>query len=126
MDCTLWTKGQRFNPIQVLTEPDMSDFSTLKSELETKLAELLERADGIEEQLSDPGEKDWEENAIAKEGDETLAAVGNVTETEIRDIRLALRRIETGEYGICTVCQKPIAKARMAAVPWATTCVNCA
>ena len=126
MDCTLWTKGQRFNPIQVLTEPDMSDFSTLKSELETKLAELLERADGIEKQLSDPGEKDWEENAIAKEGDETLAAVGNVTETEIRDIRLALRRIETGEYGICTVCQKPIAKARMAAVPWATTCVNCA
>jgi hypothetical protein len=39
MDCTLWTKRQRFNPIQVLTEPDMSDFSTLKSELETKLAD---------------------------------------------------------------------------------------
>ncbi|MFY8201355.1 MAG: TraR/DksA family transcriptional regulator [Pirellula staleyi] len=104
----------------------MADYSTLKTELETKLAELLERAEGIEEQLSDPGEKDWEENAIAKEGDETLAAVGNVTETEIRDIRRALQRIETGEYGICTVCEKPIAKARMAAVPWATRCVSCA
>ena len=104
----------------------MVDYSTLKSELETKLAALLERADSIEKQLSDPGEKDWEENAIAKEGDETLEAVGNATETEIRDIRLALHRIEKGEYGICTVCQKPISKARMAAVPWATTCVGCA
>jgi len=88
--------------------------------LETRRAGL-ERVEGIENQLSDPGEKDWEENAITKEGDDMLAVVGNATETEICEIRVALQRIETGEYGECTVCHKPIAKARLAAVPWATT-----
>ena len=103
----------------------MIDYCILKSELETKLAELLERAEGIENVLRDPGEKDWEENAIAREGDEALAAVGNATETEIRDIRLALHRINTGEYGVCATCHKPIAKARLAALPWATNCIGC-
>jgi len=92
--------------------------------LETRRAGL-ERVDGIENQLSDPGEKDWEENAITKEGDDMLAVVGNATETEIREIRVALQRIETYEYGECTVCHKPIAKSRLAAVPWATTCIVC-
>jgi len=103
----------------------MFDTSTSKNELESKLADLLERSDQIENQLSDPGDKDWEENAIAKEGDEVLAAVANATETEIHDIRKALSRIETGEFGVCTLCHKPIAKARLTAVPWATTCVAC-
>jgi len=99
--------------------------TTLKNELQSKLAELLQRSDRIENQLSDPGEKDWEENAIAKAEDEALEAVGNATETEIHEIREALHRIETGEYGICTSCHQPIAKARLAAVPWATTCIVC-
>jgi DnaK suppressor protein len=103
----------------------MTDYSKLKVELESKLAELVARVDDLENQLSDPGEKDWEENAIAKEGDQTLSAVKATSELEIRDIRLALHRIESGEFGVCTVCQKPIAKARLNAVPWATHCVDC-
>jgi len=54
-----------------------------------------------------------------------LAVVENATETEIREIRVALQRIETYEYGECTVCHKPIAKSRLAAVPWATICIVC-
>jgi len=103
----------------------MVDYSIVKSELESKLSDLLERADRIENQLSDPGEKDWEENAIAKEGDEVLEVVGGVTDAEIHDIREALHRIATDEYGVCTSCHKPIAKARLTAIPWAKTCVAC-
>jgi DnaK suppressor protein len=37
----------------------------------------------------------------------------------------ALRRIETGTFGICQDCGKPIAPERMEALPWATDCVDC-
>jgi DnaK suppressor protein len=104
----------------------MSNHSELKATLEKKLAELIERAGGIETQLSEPGERDWEENAIAKENDEALVALGNATETEIAEIRRALNRIDLGEFGVCMRCQAPIPQARLQAIPWATTCVKCA
>ena len=43
-------------------------------------------------------------------------------ERQIQEIEAALKRMETGEYGICQVCKKPIPEARLEAVPWASTC----
>lgn len=37
----------------------------------------------------------------------------------------ALKRIEEKTYGICPECMKPIAKARLKAVPFAEYCVTC-
>ncbi len=37
----------------------------------------------------------------------------------------ALQRIEEKTFGICTECTKPIAKARLKAVPFAEYCVTC-
>jgi DnaK suppressor protein len=37
----------------------------------------------------------------------------------------ALERIETGDYGICTRCEEPIAAKRLQALPWAQYCVAC-
>jgi DnaK suppressor protein len=37
----------------------------------------------------------------------------------------ALRRIEAGTYGTCENCGKPIAPARLEAMPWATLCIDC-
>lgn len=104
----------------------MNDYSDIRTTLEEKLSTLVERAGGIETILRDPGEKDWEENSLARENDETLVALGSVTETEIRDIRTALERIKSGDYGQCVDCHKPIAKARLLALPWATKCIHCA
>lgn len=104
----------------------MNDLSNLKMTLENKLAELMQRVDRIEDSLRQPGEKDWEENAIARENNEALEAIEQASESEIRDIRAALRRIESGDYGVCSACKKPIGKARLEAIPWATTCIHCA
>jgi len=35
----------------------------------------------------------------------------------------ALVRLDDGTYGRCTVGGEPIPEARLAAVPWAATCV---
>ena len=37
----------------------------------------------------------------------------------------ALRRIETGNFGLCQACGKPIAPERLEALPWAKDCVGC-
>lgn len=104
----------------------MADHSNLKTVLETKLKELLERASEIEGVLSDPGNNDSEENAIEMESDEPLSLIGNVTKREIADIKLALSRIESGLYGTCVDCGKPIAKERLDAIPYTSTCIRCA
>ena len=37
----------------------------------------------------------------------------------------ALRRIEEGTFGTCARCGKPIAEARLEAMPYATKCIDC-
>ena len=45
---------------------------------------------------------------------------------EAEQILAALARIEAGEYGVCQACGGEIAPARLAALPTATRCINCA
>ncbi|MFN7292795.1 MAG: TraR/DksA family transcriptional regulator [Pirellula sp.] len=104
----------------------MSEFNELRDQLAAKLETLVRRSGGIETQLRDPGEQDWEENAIRRENDEALVAIGDATDEEIREIRTALKRIDDGSYGTCTQCHKSISKARLEALPWATSCIKCA
>jgi RNA polymerase-binding transcription factor DksA len=40
------------------------------------------------------------------------------------EIDAALQRIEDGTYGICEVCGKPIAPARLMAIPWTRLCID--
>ncbi len=104
----------------------MSNHAKLKAALEAKLNELMNRAEDIEGALSNPGNSDWEENALESENDEVLAGVGDLTKDEIHEIKLALSRIESGQYGKCSSCGEDISKERLAALPFATTCIKCA
>ncbi len=40
-------------------------------------------------------------------------------------INAALERIESGTFGLCDLCEKKIAKARLKVVPYAELCVPC-
>lgn len=102
------------------------DTDQLKKALEQKLIELTERARDIEEDLSAKPDSDWEENAIDSEDDEVLASLGDLTQHDIQDIRLALSRIASGKYGTCVSCNHPIGEDRLEALPHATRCIKCA
>ncbi|MCU0708497.1 MAG: TraR/DksA family transcriptional regulator [Pirellula sp.] len=102
------------------------DHSEIRALLEGKLKELEERAQRLENRLSQPGEADSEENAILRENDEVLEGLNDLTVHDIHQIRLALDRIEHGTYGLCTECGRAIAKARLNALPFTSTCVECA
>ncbi len=43
----------------------------------------------------------------------------------IREIDIALERMDRGEYGICEECGGPIGEARLEVFPSATTCIRC-
>jgi len=47
------------------------------------------------------------------------------SENVLLSIDGALDRIQAGTYGTCINCGKPIAEDRLAAIPWATACIDC-
>ena len=53
-----------------------------------------------------------------------LGLASNDRETLSR-VNDALQRISEGEYGHCVQCEKPIAVARLKAIPYVETCVKC-
>jgi DnaK suppressor protein len=67
-------------------------------------------------------------------GDGTAIAVERITQVaayeqmqeKLAEVHAALRKIDEGTYGICEVCGRPIAPARLEAIPSATRCVECA
>ena len=97
-----------------------------KVQLERRLVELGARLEAIEEELESHHNPDWDDLAAEREGDEVLEATGEAGLAEIRRIRSALQRIETGDYGICVRCGAEISEARLDALPWTPLCRNCA
>lgn len=45
--------------------------------------------------------------------------------TRLREVRAALRRVDAGSFGICVGCEENINPRRLAAVPWASSCIVC-
>ena len=43
----------------------------------------------------------------------------------LRAIEEALARIDRGAFGVCEVCKRPIAEARLKAVAWTRLCRDC-
>jgi DnaK suppressor protein len=43
----------------------------------------------------------------------------------LRNVRLALARIEEGAFGVCLHCEEDINPKRLNAVPWAPYCITC-
>jgi len=54
----------------------------------------------------------------------TLGILEQDVET-LRDIHDALTRIKDGWFGLCEECMKPVARARLRALPYARLCVDC-
>jgi DnaK suppressor protein len=104
----------------------MSDYAEIKTLLEEKLRELTTRVEEIDDDLSKPGNDDWEERATEAEDDEVLSTVGNLSLQEISQIREALKQIEAGTYGKCSRCGRAIPKGRLEVLPFATKCAQCA
>jgi DnaK suppressor protein len=56
---------------------------------------------------------------------EIMFELSDVERTTLDQIEAALRKIDKGSYGLCESCQKPIAKPRLDALPFARYCITC-
>lgn len=52
-------------------------------------------------------------------------AIGESVETLLNQVITALEKVDRGTYGVCDACGKPIKKARLQALPFATLCLTC-
>lgn len=97
-----------------------------RAQLEARYAELEKRIVAIGGELDSEHSSDWEELTIEHEVDEVLEGVGNSAQQEIRQIEAALERLESGEYGTCTICGDPIQEVRLNILPYTPFCRDCA
>jgi len=98
----------------------------IQSRLQLRLDELLARVGHIGADLLAPHSADSDEAAIEAESDEPLLGQSALLELEIAQVRAALGRLESGDYGVCTACGEEIAPARLEAIPEAAHCIDCA
>ena len=65
------------------------------------------------------------EQAMALHDDYVSISVHGIAVSRLREIDLALDRLESGDYGICVTCEAPITERRLQLIPWAAECVWC-
>jgi DnaK suppressor protein len=68
---------------------------------------------------------DAQEESISEMLTELNVAMLSQHQHELRNLEQALHRMDTGEYGTCIDCDKPIPLARLEANPMATRCIIC-
>ena len=102
--------------------------STIRHKLEIRRTALLGRLQHLTADVRHASglAADSEERATQLENDDVLAGLDNATRVEIEQIRLTLARIDSGHYGICEACRKPIPAKRLTALPYTTHCLRCA
>ncbi|MFN4153161.1 MAG: TraR/DksA family transcriptional regulator [Paracoccaceae bacterium] len=96
------------------------------AQLLARRAALVDRMASIEAELDSHQNRDWEELATEREGDEVLEGMGQSALSELRLIDAALIRVEAGTYGLCARCGSVIGEERLDVLPFTPFCRDCA
>ncbi len=104
--------------------PDQSLLSTVRGD-------LTDERDRLEAQISslEPGGgSDFDDNfadsgQVAAEQGEHRALIDRLTGA-LRDVDLALSKLDDGTYGKCETCGEPIAEPRLEAMPATRYCIQ--
>ena len=106
------------------------------TELESIRERLLQRREELQRRVrkitddvrhtAGPLSSDFAEQAVERENEEVLDALGEAGRVELRQISAALQRIDKGEYGLCVACGEEIPPKRLEVLPFSDRCVGCA
>ena len=105
-----------------------NDYEAIRKRLVDRRTELERRIERITDDVRRTGkplDQDFAEQAVERENDEVMDALGAAARAELQQIRNALKRIESEEYGICVDCGEPIPLKRLEALPFSERCVAC-
>jgi RNA polymerase-binding protein DksA len=96
-----------------------------KQRLDDELEQLAANSSTADERREGSPFGKREEEATETLELEKRLALENRIRQEMAGIEHALQKIEAGTYGLCDNCGKPIAPARLEALPQATLCLAC-
>lgn len=110
------------------------ELTAIRAQLTTELEELRRQGAELEQASFGSNQSDLSGEVAF---DEEFADAGSSTFERERDLSLsknirdlvekvehAIGRIDGGSYGICERCGKPIQKARLKALPYASLCID--
>ena len=104
---------------------DATEAAPYRAALETERARLHEE---IGEAIQAPDQMTYGSQAAAAsqvfEQQRDLALRDRATQ-QLELVDAALERLDVGSFGTCLRCGKPIADARLEALPWAAHCIDC-
>ena len=103
------------------------DKEKIRNILEEKAEALVEKLNQIEsDAIRNPLSSDSEDRSQQIENDDVLNELDSVEAKELQLVKLALRRLDNGEYGTCNECGEQIGDSRLEALPYASICIECA
>ena len=94
--------------------------------LREELTERLARVHAHSGHRTEAVARDSGEQAIERENDEVVEALGARLRGELAALNAALARVAAGTYGQCADCGESIGDARHAALPLTAVCASCA
>jgi DnaK suppressor protein len=96
-----------------------------KKLLLAKRRELQSALSALEREGSASGEPeagDYADAAANDQGTSEALDTATMLSQTLEEVQDALRRLEDGSYGKCTVCGREIEPARLEAIPWTPYC----
>ena len=104
---------------------DTADLEAARTALLAERARLVEE---LGEAIVAPGQMTYGSQAAAAtqvfEQQRDLALRDRAV-AQLALVEAALARLEAGTFGVCIRCGKPVAPARLEALPWAAYCIDC-
>jgi len=103
------------------------DCETYRKRLQAELKTFQDRVNRARQELLLDFEPD-DDAGVAARSAYREATMGNLERDlqTIIEIERALSRLDDGEYATCVACRSRIPVARLKAIPWTRTCVECA
>ena len=104
-----------------MTKSEINKFKKLLEAKQAELEKIVRNRDAI------AIEKSADALDEVQHASERELAIRNLDRESnlLRNVRLALCRINDGSFGTCLHCEEEISPKRIAAVPWAANCIQC-
>ncbi|MBK7927016.1 MAG: TraR/DksA family transcriptional regulator [Bryobacterales bacterium] len=104
-----------------MTKAELNKYKQILEAKKAELAHVLRNREAIAIEKS-PDALDEVQHAAERE-----LAIRNLDRESglLRQVKLALTRVDDGSYGTCLHCDEEINPKRLAAVPWAPYCITC-
>lgn len=105
-----------------------SKLNSFKEFLEDRKAQILKNINGVNDELGQLAScelNDEGDHVAVSNSSRVDDIIVRQQQQELRDINVALRKIESGEYGTCEMCGVQIGSERLKVKPHAIYCIDC-